>query len=210
MIEYVIAHDPDDRIIQKAIDCLKAGQLVCIPTDTNWIAIADPFNKEAVAKLYNLKKETPQKHFSLLVNEISKAAEVALIDDHAFKLLKRSIPGHYTFIFEATKKIAKTLKASKQDKEIGLRFVPSVLVDRLLNAFGSQVIGTNIPQSILDSYEGMEEIFSYMIEEKYAHILGMIIDPGEVEFAGPSTMIDFSKGEVEILREGAGDTDAFM
>lgn len=210
MIEYVIAHDPDDRIINKAVESLRKGNLVCIPTDTNWITIADPYNKDAVAKLYTLKKENVQKHFSLLVNEISKASEVALIDDMAFKLLKRTIPGHYTFIFEATKKIAKTLKASKMDKEIGLRFVPSELVNRLLNEFSSPVIGTNIPKSLLNDFDGVDEIYSYMIEEKYSHLIDMIIDPGEVDFAGPSTIVNFTQGAVEVSREGAGDPSPFL
>lgn len=210
MIEYVIAHDPDDRIVDKAVYTLKSGGLVCAPTDTNWIILADPFNKEAVAKLYTLKKETPQKHFSLLVNDISKASEVALIDDQAFKLLRKTVPGNYTFIFEATKKIAKTLKASKQDKEIGLRFPPSVLMNRLLNAFEAPLMGTNVPETIKDSSAGIDEIYSYMIEEKLGHMLAMIIDPGEVEFAGASTIVDFSKGGVELTREGAGDPSPFL
>tara|TARA_Y100000780_G_scaffold231707_1_gene258372 strand:+ start:148204 stop:148836 length:633 start_codon:yes stop_codon:yes gene_type:complete len=209
MIEYVIAHDPDDRVIERAVKLLKDGQLICLPTDTNWIALADPFNKNAVEQLYKLKQENVQKHFSLLVNDISKASDVAIIEDYAFKLLKRSIPGHYTFIFEATKKIAKTLKASKQDKEIGLRFVPSVLVSRIIEVFGAPLMGTNIPRKILESYEGSDQIYSYMVEDKFAHILGMIIDPGEFEFAGESTIIDFSNGDVELVREGAGDASLF-
>lgn len=210
MIEYVISHDPDDRVIERAKMALSKGELICIPTDTNWIIVADPYNKEAVAKLYTLKKESPQKHFSLLVNEISKASEVAIINDSAFKLLKRAIPGHYTFIFEATKKIAKTLKASKQDKEIGLRFVPSVLINRIIDAFDGPVIGTQVPRNVLDGHEGMEEIFSYMIEDKYGHMISMIIDPGELEFVGPSTIVDFSKDGVEVSREGAGDPAPFL
>ena len=210
MIEYIIAADPDDRVIERARKILENGGLVCLPTDTNWIAVADPFNKEAVAKLYKLKKENLQKHFSLLVKDISSASEVAMIDDPSFKLLKRSIPGHYTFIFEATKKISKALKASKADKEVGLRFVPSTLINRLLNSFGGALIGTNIPVSLSESYEGTEEIYSYMIEEKLGHLLNMILDPGEFEFVGPSTIVDFSKGAPEVTRVGAGSPAPFI
>lgn len=209
MIEYVIAHDPDDRVIDRAVKLLRDGKLICLPTDTNWIALADPYNKNAVEKLYKLKQENFQKHFSLLVNDISKASDVAIIEDYAFKLLKRTTPGHYTFIFEATKKIAKTLKASKQDKEIGIRFVPSVLVSRIIELFEAPLISTNIPGKILESYEGSDQIFSYMVEDKFAHILGMIIDPGEFDFVGESTIIDFSKGDIELAREGAGALTPF-
>ncbi|MEX0799002.1 MAG: L-threonylcarbamoyladenylate synthase [Bacteriovoracaceae bacterium] len=210
MIEYVIGHDPDDRVIEKAKKIIQRGGLVCFPTDTNWIAAADPYNKEAVAKLYRLKKENTQKHFSLLVNEISKASEVAIINDAAFKLLRRSVPGHYTFIFEATKKVSKTLKASKMDKEVGLRFAPSVLVNRLLDAWGEPLIGTNIPKNLSKSYSGAEEVYSYMIEEKLGHFLDLIIDPGELDFVGASTIVDFSQGAVQVTRVGAGKPDPFL
>lgn len=210
MIEYVISHDPDDRVIEKAKKAVKNGQLICAPTDTNWIVMADPFNKEAVSKLYEFKKEGTQKHYSLLVNEISKASEVALINDQAFRLLRKSTPGHYTFIFEATKKIAKTLKASKADKEIGLRFVPSTLIKRLVDSCGGILIGSHIPKNAFNMEENSDQIFSYMIEEKFAHMLSLIIDPGEFEFAGASTIVDFSKEAPEVIREGAGDSAPFI
>ncbi len=209
MIEYIIPHDPDDRVIEKARKAVSKGELICAPTDTNWIVMADPFNKDSVAKLYEFKKEGTQKHYSLLVNEISKASEVALIDDRAFKLLKKSIPGHYTFIFEATKRIAKTLKASKTDKEIGLRFVPSVLIERLVDACGGILIGTHVPRGAF-AQASSSEIYSYMIEDKFSHLLSLIIDPGELEFTGASTIIDFSKDLPEVTREGAGDPAPFM
>lgn len=210
MIEYVIPHDPDDRVIEKARKAVANGKLICAPTDTNWIVMADPFNKEAVGTLYEFKKEGSQKHFSLMVNEISKASDVALIDDRAFKLLRKTTPGHYTFIFEATKKIAKTLKASKTDKEIGLRFVPVPLIERLVEACDGILIGTNVPRSAFNMSETDGQIYSYMIEDKFAHMLELIIDPGEFEFAGQSTIVDFSKELPEVTREGAGDPAPFI
>ena len=164
MIEYIIPHSPDDRVLQKACTILKAGGLICLPTDTNWILIADPYHKDAIDKLYRIKKENGNKHFSLFCPNISIASELAHIDNQAFKLLKKISPGHYTFIFEAKKKISKTIKASKVDKEIGVRFVPSILVTKLLDTYGDIVISTNIPLASLGVNEG-DDIYSYMIEE---------------------------------------------
>ena len=209
MIEYIVAHSPDDRVLEKACSILKSGGLVCMPTDTNWILIADPYNKDALEKLYKIKKENGNKHFSLFCPDISVASEVAHIDTQAFKILKKIIPGHYTFIFEAKKRIAKSIKASKTDKEIGIRFVPSVLVTKLLEKFDDVVISTNIPLSSL-GISPEEPIYSYMIEEcELKKWIEMIIDPGEISFVGQSSIINF-QGEIpEVIRAGSGDISLF-
>ena len=209
-IEYVLAHNPDDRVISKACTILNQGGIVCLPTDTNWILIANPYHKEGMEKLYRIKKETPQKHFSLLCNSISMASEVAIIDNQCFRILKKVIPGHYTFLFEATKKISKVIKASKTDKEIGIRFVPSILVEKLLANFGDVVISTNIHKSALNLLEE-DIVYSYMIENSsLSHYIDLIIDPGEFEFKGESTIISFLSETPEIIREGAGEIDYFI
>ena len=207
MIEYIIAHSPDDRVLAKASTILKAGGLICFPTDTSWILAACSTNKVAIEKLYKIKKEDKQKHFSILCDEISTASEVAIIQNNAFKTLKKLIPGHYTFIFEASKKMAKLVQASRTDKEVGIRFVPSILVDKLIKIHGEVLISTNIPDKMFDLPEdSTEQIYSYQVEEACSHIVEMIIDPGEFEFCGPSSIIDFSSGEIPILvREGSGD-----
>lgn len=211
MIEYIIAQNPDDRVLQKASTILSSGDLICFPTDTNWILAACSTKKIGIEKLYKIKKEGVQKHFSILCNDISKASEVAIIDNHSFKLLKKVIPGHYTFIFESTKKMAKLIQASKTDKEVGLRFVPSILVSRLIEMHGEILVSTNIPKSLLNMpADSQEDIYSYQLEECLGNITELIIDPGELEFDGPSTIIDFSKGShPSVLREGAGDISAF-
>lgn len=202
MIEYVIAHNPDDRILQKASDLLHAGKLICFPSDTNWILAASVGSKSAIEKLYKIKKENKQKHFSLLCHDISTASEYAVIDNTAFKMLKKLVPGHYTFIFEATKKIAKLIQASKTDKEIGIRFVPRELISKVIEAHGMPLISSNIPLHLFEQ----ELIYSYDLEDKLRGLVEMIIDPGEFEFDGPSSIIDFSQGTGPMLvREGAGD-----
>ena len=201
MIEYVIAENPDDRVLKKAFDYLKNGKLICFPSDTNWIVACDPANKDAVTKLYRLKDEGPHKHFSLLCNSISMASDLAKIGDGAFKVLNKLTPGHYTFIFEATKKMAKTLKASKKDKEVGIRIIPNTLVNRLIETCGSALLSSNLTEKQL---EQNPPFYSYMIEDALSNELSMIIDPGEFEFVGKSTIISFINGEAELIREGVG------
>ncbi len=208
MIEYVIAQNPDDRIIKRACKVLSDGGLVCLPTDSNWVVVADPTSKSGVKKLYTLKKADPQKHFSVLCDTIAKAMEIAKIETSAFRLLKKKIPGHFTFIFQAKKSITKHLEASKRDHEIGIRFPPSTLVQKLIEAYGSVLLSTNITHEVLGLEDESTEIYGYLIGDTLSHAIGHILDPGETEFAGPSTIVSLiDEANPTVIRSGAGDWD---
>ncbi len=202
MIEYVIPHNPDDRILRKAATLLQAGELICTPSDTNWILLGDPYVKGTTDKLEKIKHASKQKHFSVFCKDISSASDIAKIDNDAFKIFEKNVPGHFTFIFEATRKIAKTLEASKTDKEIGIRFVPSVLIEKLLETHGDILISTQVPLDLI-GVETQDEMYSYLLEEKLRGIVKMIIDPGELEFTGESTIVNLTAPVPEITRQGA-------
>jgi tRNA threonylcarbamoyl adenosine modification protein (Sua5/YciO/YrdC/YwlC family) len=203
MIEYVLPHNPDDRVLEKAKCLLAKGGVVCLPTDTNWVLLADAYCPNGVEKIYQWKRANKHKHYSLICSSLSMASEVAVVPDYAFKLLKRCVPGHYTFIFEATKKITKHLKASKTDKEIGLRFPPGDFLAKFLENFDNPLLSTQVSSEML-GIEGEMEIYGHLIEESIGPQIDLIIDPGEVDFSGPSTIYSFARGEVELVREGAG------
>lgn len=208
MIEYVIPESIDDRVLKKAAAVLKEGGLVCLPTDTNWVVVADPFSKKGVDNLYRFKGAERGKHYSLLCDTISRASEVAFIDDPVYRLLKKVVPGHYTFIFHALKPITKALKASKTDHEVGIRFIHSELVNKLVEVSGNVLISTHITEEHVVAPAGVE-IYGLLIEEQLGGVVDMIIDPGEVNFVGSSTIISFVSGAPELLREGVGDTSPF-
>lgn len=207
MIEYVIPTNPDDRILQKAADLLAKGELVILPTDTNWVIVADPYSKKGVENLYSFKGEDRSHHFSLLCDTIKRASESAYIDDNAYKILRNKIPGPFTFIFESRKAMIKALKASKADHQIGVRFSPSPLVIKLIEFYEKPLVSTNIPREKIDAPEG-EELYGFQIDESLGH-MALVLDPGELEFLGQSTVIDFSSGVMELIREGAGDPTLF-
>ncbi len=208
MIEYVIPESIDDRVLKKAAAVLKEGGLVCLPTDTNWVVVADPFSKKGVENIYRFKGAERSKHYSLLCDTISRASEVAFIDDPVFRLLKKAVPGHYTFIFQALKPITKALKASKSDHEVGMRFVPSMLVSQLVEVTGNALISTHLTEEHIVAPEGVE-VYGLLIEEQLGGKIDMIIDPGEIDFVGSSTIISFVSGAPELLRDGVGDTSLF-
>jgi len=210
MIEYVVEHNPDDRILAKASQILRNGGLICFPSDTNWVVIADPYNKQGVDKLYRLRHEDNTKHFTILCEDYKKAAEIAFIDDGAFRILKKLTPGSYTFIFEAQKKITKLLKASKTDKEVGIRFPPSEFCKKFLIKYGDVVICSHINHDFLGLEDDGVPLYSALIEDVVGGKIELIIDPGEYSFVGPTTIIDFTSGEPEVVREGVGSTALFL
>lgn len=203
MIEYILPHNPDNRVLTKASEFLKAGEIVCFPSDTSWLLCVDPMVKGALEKLHRLKHEQKSKHFSLVCDTISKATDVAIIPDHAFKLLRNKVPGHYTFIFEATKKLSKAIKASKTDKEVGIRFIPIDYINKLLSVHGGVLASTNITHEMLNMPLD-ESIYSFQIEDHLSNSIKLILDPGEYEFVGESTIYSFASGQPELIREGFG------
>ena len=208
MLEYVIGQNPDDRILRRACKFLENGGLVCLPTDSNWVVVADPASKAAVNKLYTLKKAEPQKHFSVLCDTIAKASEIAQIETSAFRLLKKKVPGHFTFIFKAKKSITKHLQASKRDHEIGIRFPPNHLVQKLIETYGSVLLSTNITHEILGLEDEEIEIYGYLIGDSLSHLIDHVLDPGETEFAGESTIVSLiDEANPTVIRQGAGNWD---
>jgi len=210
MIEYVVGHNPDDRVIKKASSILKNGGLISLPLDTNWVVVCDPFNSEAVSKLYKIRKVDHHKHFSLICLNFQKASSLAIIEDSSYALIKKVIPGPYTFIFNAHKKIQKSLKASKIDHQVGLRFPKNALCQILLNEFDECLLSTHLTLDMFEASEGIEEIYSALIEEDYSNLIDLIIDPGIFEFQGLSTIIDFTQDTPELIRQGVGSTGIFF
>ncbi len=204
MIEYIIAENPDDRVLQKASSLLKEGGLVVFPTDTNWLITCDVFNKKGVEKLYKIKNEGNLKHYSVVCDSFSRASEVANIHDKAYRMLKNKVPGHYTFIFEATKKITRAVQASKSDKQVGVRFPPCHLSKKLIETHDHVLLSTHIDNQMLGLAED-EMIYSYQIEELLMGKIDMILDPGEYNFVGASTIVDLSdESDIHVIRQGSG------
>ena len=209
MIDYVVEHNPDDRILAKASQILRNGGLLCFPTETNWVVTCDPFNKNAVDKLYRLRHIENTKHLTVLCSSFKRAQEIAFIDDGAFRLMKKVIPGPYTFIFEAQKSITKYLKASKIDHQVGIRFPPSALVRSILDHYDSILLSTHLSHDMIEGAEEEIPLYGALIEDQLGRMIDLIIDPGETEFIGSTTIVDFSSGIPEVQRIGAGDPKLF-
>ncbi len=210
MIEYVVEHNPDDRILTRASQILRNGGLLCFPTETNWVVVCDPFKKESVDKLYRIRHIENTKHLTVLCSSFQKAMEIAFIDDSAFSLMKKVVPGPYTFIFEAQKKITKFLKASKVDHQVGIRFPPKQLCRSIMTAFDGVLLSTHISHEMIEGSDPEMPLYSLLIEDQFGSLIDMIIDSGETEFVGSTTIVDFTSGMPEVQRVGAGNPALFQ
>lgn len=208
MISYVVAENPDDRVLEKASQLLKSGRLLCLPTESNWIVLADPFVKEGVDRLYRFRHVDNTKHFTLFCSDISQVSDIAMVSDFNFRFLKKYTPGSFTFILKAQKKITRHLKASKTDHQVGVRICPSPLLRALLTRHAGPAIGSHVDASMIPDHSEELSIWAGLIEDTYGHSIDLIMDTGEVEFQGQTTIIDLSGEEgPEVIREGIGLLD---
>ena len=201
----IYPENPDERRIRQVVDCLRNGGLVIYPTDTVYGLGCDIYNTRAVEKIARIKGIKPQKNdFSFICYDLSHIADFAKVGNSAFKLMKKVLPGPYTFILDATGNVPKLLNTNK--KTVGIR-VPDNLIPRLIvKELGNPIVTTSIKDD--------DEIMEYstdpeLIFEKFQHQVDMIVDGGYGGNIG-STIIRTDGDDFEIIREGLGDTSLFL
>lgn len=198
--------NPEMRKISQVVDGLRDGGIIIYPTDTVYGLGCDIHNQKAVEKICQIKKINPKKrkNLSFICNDLSHISEYAKIGNATFKLMKKALPGPYTFILESSSRVPKILNINK--KTVGIRIPNNNIARMIVQELGNPIITT----SVLDE----DEIIKYStdpedIYEQYKNKVDMVIDGG---FGGNlgSTIIDCSDDNVTILRQGAGDIMQFL
>lgn len=201
----IYPENPDERKIRQVVDCLRDGGLVIYPTDTIYGLGCDIFNTRAVEKIARIKGIKAQKNdFSFICYDLSHIADYARVGNSAFKMMKRVLPGPYTFILDANNQVPKLLNTNK--KTVGIR-VPDNLIPRLIvKELGNPIVTTSIKDD--------DEIIEYstdpeLIYEKFQHQVDIVIDGG---YGGnvASTIVLATNDDFEVIREGLGDTSIFL
>ncbi len=199
-VQKVYLENPQERLLKKAADILKGGGIVVYPTDTIYGLGADLFNKKAMDRILRIKHASSHKLLSFICPDLKDIAQWAIVENDAYRVMRRVTPGPYTFILKATKQVPKILLQKR--KTVGIR-IPDAQAALMLSDFlGSPILSTSVPQGEDGYYTDPEEI-----AEMYEHDIDLILDAG-VMFNKPSTIVDFSGKEPEIIRRGAGDLDA--
>ena len=198
MILSLHPENPEKRTLKTISDSLKEGGVYIFPTDTVYSFLVDSQSKAGIEKLYSLKDLVKHKPLSLLCPSISVASEmVESLPNLAYRFMKKTTPGPFTFIFKANKNIPRASLTNQKTKSIGIRIPNHIFIQSLLAVHEGTVTGTSV--SIPDEYTASAE----EIDKLYGKRVNGIVDGGSV-VQELSTILDFSNGEMEILREGKG------
>lgn len=201
MLLRIYPENPNEKAIQQVVDVLKNGGLIIYPTDTIYGLGCDITNHKAIEKICQIRGIKPDKaNFSFICHDLSHISEyVKPIDTSVFRMLKKALPGPYTFIFEATNKVPKLLSSNK--KTVGIRVPDNNIAREIVNQLGNPIVSTSIRDE--------DEILEYstdpeLIYEKYRDSVDIVIDGG---YGGniASTVIDCTTGDFNVVRQGKGN-----
>jgi tRNA threonylcarbamoyl adenosine modification protein (Sua5/YciO/YrdC/YwlC family) len=194
--------NPQPRSIKQIADKLRSGAVICYPTDTVYGIGCDIFNQKAVKKIFQIKKRPMHKPFSFMCSSLKNVSDYGYVSNMAYRIMRKALPGPFTFILPAAKIVPKIM-ITKQ-KTVGIRVPGNNICLDLIEALGNPVLTTS---AILDK-EGPPLSEAYEFEELLGNMVDLVIDGGMV-YPDPSTIVDFSSDEPEILRQGKGDISLY-
>lgn len=193
----VFENNPNPKYLDMAVEALRDGDIVIYPTDTLYAIGCDALNNSAINKICKLKGINPDKtNLSIICDGISMAAEYARFDNRQFKVLKTNLPGPFTFILPSSSSLPKVFKGRKT---VGIRIPENNVAVELVRRLGNPILSTTISYTD-DDYAVNPEL----IAETYADSAAYLLDGGDGGLI-PSTVVDMTSGELEIVREGKGD-----
>lgn len=199
-------NNPNEKIIQQVVDVLKQGGIIIYPTDTVYglgCDITQPKAIEKIAKLRGIKLE--KANFSFICYDLSHISDyIKPIDTATFRVLKKALPGPFTFIFNASNQVPKLLNSNK--KTVGIRVPNNSIARNIVKALGNPILSTSIHDE--------DEVIEYstdpeLIYQKYQETVDLVIDGGYGDNIA-STVVDCTGGQFEIIRQGKGIISDFM
>ena len=206
MLLKIHSENPHDKKIQQVVECLKDGGVIIYPTDTVYGLGCDIFKQKAVEKIARIKKVNIKKHnFSFICSDLSHLSDFTKpMDRSTYKLMKKALPGAFTFILNANNTIPKLFKNNR--KTIGIRVPNHNIPRKIVELLGNPILTTSIrdDDSIVEYSTDPELIY-----EKYKKQVDIVIDCGYGNLV-PSTIVDCSKVEIEIIRQGLGKLDRLL
>lgn len=202
MIITINPKNPQMRLIRKVVDILKEGGVIGYPTDTIYGLGCDLFNPEAIRKIHRLKKIDEKKPFSFICSDLKDISRYAYVTNYAYKMMKRLLPGAYTFILKATKLVPKI--AMTKQKTVGIRIPDNKICLALVKELGNPIISTSVYKPDEGLYNDPSEI-----EERFGKQLNLVIDGGVI-VAGHSSIIDLTDDAPKVIRKGKGDISLFQ
>jgi len=193
--------NPNQKDILKAVKVLEKGGVIIYPTDTVYGIGCDIYNQKGIERIAKIKEQKPKKaNFSFICYDLSHVSEFTKpVDNDIFKMMKKNLPGSFTFILSANNKVPKFFKSKKNT--VGIRIPNNDIIREIVKELGNPILTTSLKDD--------DEIIEYttdpeLINEKYKETVDLIIDGG---YGGniPSTVIDCTGDDIEIIRKGKGE-----
>jgi len=190
--------NPQPRLIHQAVDIIRKGGVIVYPTETSYAIACHIGDKAALDKIRRIRQLDDKHNFTLACKDLAQVSLFTKMSNDAFRLIKNLIPGPFTFILDATREVPRRLQKGKK-KTIGIRVPEHPIALMLIEELGEPLFTSTM---ILP---GEDEAMSdpYDIRDRLEHELDLVIDAGIIEYQ-PTTIIDCSDNQIEIIRQGAG------
>ena len=186
--------------LQKIVDILNDGGLIIYPTDTRYAIGCHAMKERAVEKICKIKNINVQKNnLSIICYDLSSVSQFAKLDNSVFKVMKRNLPGPFTFILNGTNRLPKIFR---NRKEIGIRMPNEPIIQEIARLLDEPIMTTTVPYDLNDDIEYVTN--PELINEKMGHLVDLVIDGG-IGSTEESTIVNCTNEEFEIVRQGAGD-----
>jgi tRNA threonylcarbamoyl adenosine modification protein (Sua5/YciO/YrdC/YwlC family) len=203
MLIKIYPENPNPKAIEQAVEVLRKGGLIIYPTDTVYGLGCDITNQKAIERICHLRGIKPDKaNFSFICSDLRHISDyIKPIDTTTFRVLKKALPGPYTFILNANNNVPKLLSSKK--KTVGIRVPDNAIAQEIVRQLGNPIISASIKDD--------DELIEYstdpeLIHEKYEDTVDLVIDGGYGDNE-PSTVIDCTSGDFEVIREGKGSLE---
>lgn len=206
MLIKIYPENPNPKAIEEVVAVLRKGGLIIYPTDTVYGLGCDFTNHKAIEAVCQIRKIKPEKaNFSFICSDLRHISDyIKPIDNTTFRVLKKALPGPFTFIFNANSNVPKMLSSNK--KTVGIRVPDNNIAREIVIALGNPILSTSIHDD--------DDIIEYstdpeLIYEKYQDLVDIVIDGGYGDNI-PSTVVDCTTGDFEVIREGKGELEMYL
>ena len=202
MLISIHPEDPQPRLIKQICECLKDGGLIVYPTDTIYGLGCDINQHKAIDRICKIKNIDPQKaQLSFICRDLSHLSDYTKsIDTPLYRMLKNYLPGPYTFILPSSKQVPKILQSKKST--VGIRVPDNIICQHILEELGNPILSASLPGEMVEEYTDPEVIY-----ENFGDKVDFVIDGGIGNMI-PSTVVDCTTDEWEIIRQGKGEWNA--
>jgi tRNA threonylcarbamoyl adenosine modification protein (Sua5/YciO/YrdC/YwlC family) len=199
MLIHIHPDNPQERLIRQVVDILKKGGIIIYPTDTIYGLGCDIFQHKAIEKILQIKQlQASKANFSFVCYDLSDLSRYAQqLNTPVYRSLKQYLPGPYTFILGASREVPKILKTKKDT--VGIRVPDNKIARCIVKELGNPILSTSLPGENVEDYTDPE-----IIHDHFEKRVDLVIDGG-IGGLIPSTVIDFTNEEPQVLRAGAGD-----